>query len=241
MDWTKRINELVGKDFYIHKDHPDVKDFIDYLYAPDSEEDLEVFRDMPEFGEPLFDKYTKVLYKIANYIKPKVAVELGVRQGRSSLSYLKVLEQIGGVLHSFDPVRASDVMLNENEPNWRFYEMKGEEGYEKYGDQIGKIDMLYTDVDPHHLSDSLYHISFQNGWMRNIRPSGHLILDDVAPQYQSAVRSIDYEGVQRIVRDYGTVQAMLILLDEHYNKIDYCFTVFNNHCNGFAIIRLKEV
>lgn len=238
IDWTKRIDVLVGQDFYIHKDHKDVERFIDYLYRPYEKGDR-LLDSMEECGQGIFFKYSKVLYDIANYTKSRLITELGIRQARSSDAFLRAVSKYHGSVYSFDPVFVSDIFAKEPYTQyWYPAEMTGEEGYEKYGNNLKDIDLLYIDVDPHYYANNINIL--RNYWTPNVKPSGFIVMDDVAMQFSESVAPIEYDGIWRPVRDYGTGRAMLTFIDENDDKIDYCFTVFNNQCNGFAVIKLKD-
>lgn len=240
IDWTKRIDALVGQDFYVHKDHKDVTNFIDYLYRPYEKGDR-LLDSMEEVDTDIFFKYRKPLYDIAYYTGAKTIVECGIREARSSDSFTRVVSKRGGKVYSFDPVFLPETFVKEPYTQcWEPHELTGEDGYEKYGDKIKNIDLLYIDVDPHHYLDSAYFISMQNGWIRNIKPSGYLILDDICGQHDESVKDIEYSNVWRVLRDYGVLRAFLEFIDDNSSKIDYAFTIFNNHANGFAIIKLKD-
>lgn len=241
MDWTKRIDELVGQDFFIHKngENPDaVKNFIDYVYAPYEKGD-ELLDSMEEVGTDIFFKYRKPLYDIAYYTGSKTILECGIREGRSSDAFTRVVSRRGGKVFSYDPVFLPETFVKgEFRKYWHYHEMTGEEGYKYNGDTEKDLDFLYIDVDPHYFSPTYELVS--GYWRNNLRKGGYIVLDDVAAQFDSEVKSIEYSGVWRPVRDYGTCKAMLTFLDENYDIIECCFTVFNNQANGFAVIKIKD-
>jgi hypothetical protein len=241
MDWTPRINELVGKDSYILKEGAKCQAFIDYLYENNIFDDPEI-TSMPEQDNRLFKGYRVPLYKIASWIEPARIVELGTREGRSADSFVravnnwyKVNNREDSQVFSFDPVPVAGVVVKYPEL-WTFYPLTGEEGYEKHREQIDNIDLLYIDVDPHYLEPTLSLLN--DYWVNNIRRGGYIVLDDSAPQFDASVAQIEYPGVWRPVRDYGVLRAILMLLEKKGDEIEYCFTVFNNQNNGFAVIKL---
>jgi hypothetical protein len=243
MDWTKRINELVGQDRFIIKYSPNCEPFIDYLYDDNTTEDEEI-ASMPEQDTRLFKGYRVPLYKIASWVEPARVIELGTREGRSADSFvravhnwIKINNREDSMVHSFDPNPIEGVTVKYPKL-WNFYPMTGEEGYEKYGNEITAVDLLYIDVDPHYFEPT--NSLLQGYWRNNVRSGGCIVLDDAAPQFDSSVAGIDYGGVWRPVRDYGVLRAILSFVDENDSVIDYCFTVFNNHCNGFSVIKFKE-
>jgi predicted O-methyltransferase YrrM len=237
MDWTKRINDLVGQDFYIHKDHKDVKNFIDYLYAPYEKSDR-LLDSMEEVDTDIFFKYRKPLYDIAYYTGAKTILECGIREGRSGDAFTRVVSKRGGRVYSYDPVLLPETFVKgEFKKYWYYHEMTGEEGYKWNGDAEKDLDLLYIDVDPHYFEPTN---SLLTGyWRNNVRQGGYIVLDDAAPQFDEAVAGKEYGGVWRPVRDYGVLRAILSFCDKNDDEVDYAFTVFNNQCNGFAVIKLK--
>ena len=248
MDWTKRINVLVGQDFYIHKNSEDpgvVKNFIDWLYRPYEKSDV-LLDSMEEVDTDIFFKYRRPLYDIAYYTGAKKIVECGIREGRSSDAFTRVVSKRGGKVYSFDPVLLPETFVKPPFTDyWEPHEMTGEDGSRIFGwvndneDHINMIDLLYIDVDPHHLEDSRRFIKIDAYWMNNLKKGGFLVLDDICPQHDASVGSLDYSSVWRVVRDYGVLRSSLEMLDRDYDNIDYFFTVFNNQANGFAVIKLK--
>jgi hypothetical protein len=239
MNWTTRIHELVGKDFYIHKDNGEVKDFIDYLYRPYKEGDQDIDT-MEERGDrKMFDLYKRVLYNIAVYTHAEKVVECGIREARSSDAFTRAVSKENGRVISFDPMFVPRVFVKDPyKQYWEPHEVTGEEGYKIFGTLVNNIDLLYIDVDPHYYNPT--HSLLEGYWSKNVRKGGYIVLDDAAPQFDESVASIEYEGVWRPVRDYGVLRAILEFLDANDQRVDYCFTVFNNQANGFAIIKLGE-
>jgi predicted O-methyltransferase YrrM len=235
MDWTKRIGELVGQDYFIMKYGPDCDDFIKYLYRDYSGGDPEL-DSMPEQNDKLFNSYRKPLYDIARFAKAEWVVELGTREGRSADSFVRAVGDKGWVV-SFDPNPIEGVIVTYPE-RWTFHTLTGEDGYEQYGDTINNVDLLYIDTDPHTLSQT--RMWLKDYWINVVRPGGFIVMDDCCPQHQEPVKGIKYDGVWQVTDDYGILQALLEFVDENDHRIDYAFAVFNNQCNGFAVIKLKD-
>jgi predicted O-methyltransferase YrrM len=234
MELTDRIDALVGRDNAILKDGPGCQEFIDYLYDESS-----VPSDMREYGHENFNRYTKILYKIANRIQPKLVVELGVREARSTHAFTRVLRNTGGHVYSFDPTPVGGIFVEDSYKDlWSYNELMGEEGYERYGKELQNIDLLYIDTDPH--SFEQMHMWLHHYWIKNVRKGGFIVCDDCCPQHDIAVSSREYSDVWRVVKDYGIISALLLYIDENNSEIDYAFTAFNNHSNGFAVIKLGE-
>jgi hypothetical protein len=238
MNWTERINALVGKDFFIHKDHLGVKDFIDYLYRPYEKGDR-LLDSMEEVGTDIFFKYRKPLYDIASYTGAKIICECGIREGRSSDAFTRVVSKSNGKVFSYDPVLLPETFVKgEFRKYWYYYEMTGEEGYKRNGDLQNNLDLLYIDVDPHSKFQTDIFLS-DNYWVNSVRRGGYVVLDDCNPQHDENVSGLEYSGVWRVVRDYGVLSSILEFLDKNEDRIGYCFTVFNNQANGFAVIKFK--
>lgn len=243
MDWTKRIDELVGSDYFIIKYSPECEKFIDYIYDEgDLSTDSEIIS-MPEQDDKLFKSYRVPVYKIASWMEPARIVELGTREGRSADSFVRAVHNWKDVndrgdskVFSFDPNPIKGV--NVKYPKlWEFHAMTGEDGYRKFGSEYENIDLLYIDTDPHTLDQTRMWLKYY--WVNNVRPGGIIAMDDCCPQHQAEVKGKQYDGVWRVTDDYGILRALLEYTDENEHKIDYAFTVFNNHCNGFAVVRLK--
>ena len=244
MTWTRRIDELVGNDHFIVKYSPDCERYIDYIYEEETLLTDEEIISMPEQGDRLFKGYRVPVYKIASWIEPARIVELGTREGRSADSFVRAVHNWKDLnnrpdskVFSFDPVPVEGVQVKYPEL-WEFYPLTGEDGYAKYGQMYLDIDLLYIDVDPHYFEPT--NSLLRGYWANNVRPGGLIVMDDVAPQFDSSVAQIEYDKVWRPVRDYGTLRALLDYTDQNHDKIDYAFTVFNNYCNGFAVIKLKD-
>jgi len=233
MDLVERVDSLVGKDSAILVHGIGCQEFIDYLY--DDQNDVPT--DMVEFGTELFNRYARIIYRITNYIKPKTIVEIGTREGRSTDAFTRVVATTDGHVYSFDPVRQKTFVSDAGKAHWTFHEMKGEEGYQEHADGIGLIDLLYIDCDPHSLENT--RIWLNNYWIKQLRRGGYLLMDDACPQHDTVVADKNYDGVWRILKDYGVLSGLLEFLAGN-NNIEYAFTVFNNHRNGFAVVKIKE-
>ena len=235
MDWTNRIDELVGHDSFVMRYGQDCEPFIEYMYRNYEGGDPEI-DSMPEQNDKLFQSYRKPLYDIAKYSKSQFIIELGTREGRSADSFVRAVGDEGKVI-SFDPNPIEGVSVTYPD-RWIFHAMTGEQGYEVFGNSFPPVDMLYIDTDPHTLEQT--RMWLKNYWIHLVRPGGFIVMDDCCPQHQAEVRDKHYEGVWRVTNDYGILRALLEYVDDNESNIDYAFTVFNNQCNGFSVIKLKD-
>lgn len=233
---ANRINSYVGQDAIILKDGEGCKEFIDFLYKPYWGGDP-LLDSISEHDRILFfTMYKKILYKIAKYIKPKLVVELGVREARSSDTFTRVVSTTGGKVYSFDPTPIGHTFMGPYTDYWEFHPCTGEHGYVQMGETIKNIDMLFIDTDPH--SKVQMDMWLSQYWIKNVKSGGFIVADDAAPQNDELVSGQNYEHIWRPVRNYGVFSSLLEYVDRESASIEYAFTVYNNHANGFAVVKL---
>jgi hypothetical protein len=229
------VHSYVGKDINVFKDGVGCQEFVDYLYR-DYRGGDSLLDSISEQNDPIFKNYKKVLYNIANYIRPKVIVELGVREARSTDMFTRVVSTTGGKVFSFDPTPIGHPRMGPYQDFWEFHPLMGEEGYAQFGSIIKEIDLLFIDTDPH--SKEQMDMWFTKYWINNVKKGGFVVADDVAPQHDVILKGREYPNVWRPVRSFGVFSSLLEFVETQSNKIDYAFSVYNNHCNGFAVIKL---
>jgi predicted O-methyltransferase YrrM len=186
--------------------------------------------------------YKTAIFNLVKAAEPSLVVELGVREGYSSDSILRAMGSINNdktKLVSFDPDTSKikrAMFVSSLLSYWDVHEMTGEEGYERFGDQIADIDLLYIDTEPH--SYEVTKAWLEKYWINNVRPGGYIMVDDCAPQHQKVVPH-PRVGVIDFGVEYGVLEALLDFFDNN-DRIDFAFSICNTESNGIALIKFKE-
>jgi hypothetical protein len=234
-----RMKALVGQDKVVFVDHPKLGELMNDL-GDLSGEDYELKGQMYAPPNSSLFEYKRVLFDITVIENCKKIVELGVREGHSTDAFTRACYYTAGSVYSFDPGNVDklerNLMMPDFDDYWTFYRMKGEDGYNRYGKEIGDIDLLYIDTDPH--SYPQMKMWMENYWIHSLRPGTILVADDCAPQHQSGVNDTP-PNVWNVGAQYGVLQALLEWIDANEDKIEYAFSVSNLESNGTAIIKLR--
>ena len=118
------------------------------------------------------------LYAVARLLKPKVVVETGVADGRSSFIIISALERNGcGALYSFD-IRPQVGELVGHHPQWHLEISKAEDAVSAFVralPRLGAIDLFFHDSDHRYLSQL---IEYEQAW-RFMTPGSVFASDDV--------------------------------------------------------------
>jgi predicted O-methyltransferase YrrM len=127
-------------------------------------------------GEKDSDRHGVTLFSIALASRSKTIIELGVRQGHTSLPLLMAAKLNGTVLHSVDREATSFVPPDSLGDSWNFYQMDAIQFLEKWeSDGKGKIDFIYID-DWH----SYEHVKTELAIVdRLVGPSSVILLHDL--------------------------------------------------------------
>ncbi len=235
------IKDLIGKDRVVYRDGPGLSTFDEALRRFDATPNALRDENMDLGPSRNIRLYKKVLFNVASVIRPKLVVELGVRQGYSSDAFIRTLSLSKGKLFSFDPqdkVNRSH-LISEFEDIWTYHSLTGEEGYKRYSSELGEIDMLYIDTDPH--SYEQMRMWLRRYWIRNLRPGGYVVFDDCAPQHQQEVADSDVpSGVWSVGARYGVLRAVLEFIRENSQRVDFAVAYSNVLSNGIGVMKLSQ-
>jgi predicted O-methyltransferase YrrM len=243
MKWEEYLNSLVGQETIILKDSSNCKEFFSRLQEIQKKRVL--IRDNMEIkntrNEKQLGDYKYTLYNLVVCTDASLVVELGVRQGNSTDAFVRALSnRENGRLISFDPafkeMLLSHIFMENHNDFWTFHYITGEEGYEKFKDQITNIDFLYIDTDPHSYQQTK--IWLNNYWIHNVRPGGFVVFDDCAPQHQQGVNWVPKDIWNVNGTNYGILKAVVEFIDQNSEKIDFAFTTCNTKSNGVGVIKL---
>lgn len=253
MDYNKRMNDLLGQDMIVYYDSGGLNKFMNLFTTIAEDRTSYPYRekmDLNHGGTPeSMQCYKKALFNLVIAHKPKTIVELGVREGNSSDAFIRALKYYDeenldepGRLTSFDPgsngydILAQGMFLPESSKYWDFYTMTGEAGYEKFGDKIIDIDLLYIDTDPHSFKQMTMWLN--DYWIQNVRAGGLVVFDDCAPQHQEGVNFTPAE-VWNVGAQFGVLRAVLEFVDNNQDRVDFAMSVCNVRSNGVGVIKLK--
>lgn len=235
------IKELIGKEQVVYKDGPERYPFHDRLNRLATTPNVHRDEEMDLGPARNIQLYKKVLFDITTVIKPKLVVELGVREGYSTDAFIRALYSSNGRLVSFDPqdkVQRSN-LISGYETVWTYHGLTGEEGFERYSSELGEIDMLYIDTDPHSYEQMRMWLS--RYWIRNLRPGGYVVFDDCAPQHQNEVNDSEIpHGVWNVGARYGVLRAVLEYIQGNPDRIDFAVSYGNVLSNGIGVMKISQ-
>jgi predicted O-methyltransferase YrrM len=175
------------------------------------------------------------IYRITRVINPSFIVEIGVREGFSTVAFLRATEN---KVISFDPVFVGNKMFNTPlKQRWDYHQLFDYEAYEKFSEELRDIEFLYIDVAPHDYEQTVDIL--KKNFILNLKKGGYLLLDDCSPLHQEEVKEIP-EALWDANAGYGTLRATLEFIEENDSRIEYAFSIQNNHSNGLLLIKFKE-
>ena len=240
MDYTDKIISLLGQDTIIFKDSPEGQDILDCVLNMNIIDFQNKLREKWVTNVRHLYLYATGLYRICKCIAANSIVELGVREGNSSCTFLHAMEELNGKLFSFDPyqdVENNDMWKPEHKSMWNLYPVYDYIGYEKYSNEIKNFDLLYIDTDPHDFEQC--HNQLRKWWVNNLREEGFIAVDDTAPQHQIETVGKRPSGLFNANMSFGALHAVLEFIDEYNDKIDFAFSINNCESNGTTLIKLK--
>jgi predicted O-methyltransferase YrrM len=236
-DLKSRMRSLVGQDKVMFTSGVEPKEYHSIGAVPDSTYEFRVQMNRVDnsskfFKEALFDAV--ILYE------PKTIVELGVREGRSTDAFIRGLMSLGrGYLHSFDPANQANLEKHnlpaDYEKWWTYYPLMGEDGWRLHAKDIGDVDLLFIDTDPHNYQQTK--MWTEQYWINDMKPGSVIIWDDCAPQHQEGITG---DGkAWDVGAQFGTLPAVMEYIDTHPDKIEYAFSVVNKESNGLLVMRMR--
>ena len=173
-------------------------------------------------------KLNQSLTPLIKTIKRPNILEFGVREGTSTLKFLKICNKNKGYLYSVDPVDCSKV---SKDPRWKFLKSR-DDNFKFVKKNIPKfVDIIY--LDSVHEADHVEKIFYN--YFPLLKKNGFFVIDDIShiPYQKNKTRSNFYceinnkETFERILEIYNTNEKLF----------DLNFTLVSS---GLAIIKKKE-
>jgi len=177
-------------------------------------------------------KYENKIHYIVNLIKDIKNInilELGVREGISTKSFLEVCKKNNGNLTSVDIEDCSNV---SEDPNWKFIH-SSDDNFELIDKQISKnLDLIYIDSyhEPSHVKKVFYH------YYNFLKINGICIIDDISwlPYCKKEYRDNEFsEIINRSVFNK--------ILEIYNQNKDKFILEFYFEGSGLAIIKKKNM
>jgi len=140
------------------------------------------------------------LYNITRQMTIQTAVELGVRDGNSTLAILSGMDE--GYLYSFDIAECPDAQIrignSSKSPQWIFKQV---DDIDELATWILPIDFLFIDTT-HTLEQTTAEL---NGWGNYVRKGGKIVLHD-----------IDRRGCMSAIHQYLLENKLRYTFEGHY-------------------------
>lgn len=98
-----------------------------------------------KFGQGDSDRHALTLFGIAMSIHAKTVLELGVRNGGTTLPLLCAVKEFGGMLHSVDLERQLGEAPEEFRAHWQFFESDAIAWLDQAANSGAHYDLIYVD------------------------------------------------------------------------------------------------